>query len=66
MRYVIRDRRGGNVIDKYDDKNKAIYTLDLFEAQDLIDGIYEPHFYEVYDTINKETIYEGRCPNANI
>lgn len=53
MRYVIRDRQCGNIIDKYDNKGKAIYMLDIFEAQDLIDGIYEPHFYEVYDTINK-------------
>lgn len=66
MRYVIRNRHAGNFIDEYDDKNKAIYTLDLFEAQDLIDGIYEPHFYEVYDTVNEESIYEGRYPNANI
>lgn len=60
MRYVIRDRQAGNLIDEYNDKDKAIYTLNLFESEDLVDGIYEANFYEVYDTINEEVIYEGR------
>ena len=60
MQYAIRDRQDGNLIDEYNDKDKAIYILNLFEAQDLVDGIYEANFYEVYDTINEEVIYEGR------
>lgn len=55
-RYVIRDREAGNIIDSYETKEEAKRKLDYFEYIDKQEGIYEPNFYEIYDTLEEREI----------
>lgn len=57
MRYVIRDREAGNVIEECTKIDTARKLLDLFENQDKADGTYTKDFYEIYDTEKEETVY---------
>lgn len=55
--WIIRDREAGNKIDCFKTLEEAKKTLEEYEKQDKIDGIYEPNFYEIYNT-EKEEIYD--------
>ena len=57
MRFVIRDREAGNVIEECTKIDTARKLLDLFENQDKADGTYEKDFYEIYDTEKEEIVY---------
>ena len=48
--FIVRDREAGNVIEKVDTLAQAYALIAVFEADDIADGIYEPNFYEVYET----------------
>lgn len=52
-RYVIRDREAGNIIESFNSLNEAQKCVDLFEQEDRIQDIFEPNFYEIYDTIKE-------------
>lgn len=53
--YVIRDREGGNVIDKFETYQDAKKELIEYEEGDKREGIYTPDFYEI-------AIIEGENP----
>ncbi len=48
MRFVIRDREAGNVIEECTKIDTARKLLDLFENQDKADGTYEKDFYTTH------------------
>lgn len=56
-KWIIRDREAGNKIDCFETLEEAKRTLEEYEKQDKIDGIYEPNFYEIYN-VEKEEIYD--------
>ena len=56
MRFVIRDREVGNVIEECTKIDTARKLLDLFENQDKADGTYTKDFYEIYDTEKEEIV----------
>lgn len=56
MRYVIRDREAGNIIDERETLEAAKEVLVEYEEQDKADGTYTENFYEIYDTVNEETV----------
>ena len=56
MRYILRDRQGGNIIDMFDNLESAKNALEEYESADKMDGIYESYFYEIYDTVTKEIV----------
>lgn len=47
MKYIIRDREAGNIIDEFDTMEEAVETLEQYEAEDKKDGTYEEDFYEI-------------------
>lgn len=47
MKYIIRDREAGNVIDKFATQEEAELALQEYEEEDKRDGTYEPDFYEI-------------------
>lgn len=47
MRYIVRDREAGNVIDEFETKEAAEMALAKYEEEDKSNGIYEEGFYEV-------------------
>ena len=51
--WTVRDREAGNEIDYYDSYEAAKEGLEMFEASDREEGIYEKDFYEVAE-IEKE------------
>ena len=57
MRYVIRDREAGNVIDKFETLDDARKTLADYEENDKKVGTFEEDFYEIYDSENDEIVY---------
>ena len=56
-KWIIRDSEAGNKIDCFATLEEAKRTLEEYEKQDKIDGIYEPNFYEIYN-VEKEEIYD--------
>ena len=56
-RYQTRDRQAGNVIDDFDTLEEARAAIERYEAEDERNGVYEPDFYEVYDTEREEVVY---------
>lgn len=49
MKYIIRDREAGNVIDKFATQEEAELALQEYEEEDKRDGTYEPDFYEIVE-----------------
>lgn len=47
MAYLIQDREAGNVIATFVTLAEAEATLAEYEAQDKLEGVYEPNFYEI-------------------
>jgi len=47
IKYVIRDREGGNVIDEFRTREEAVRKLREFEDEDRLDGVFVRNFYEI-------------------
>lgn len=47
MKYVVRDREAGNIIEYFTTMEEAEKTLQKYEESDKEQGIYEENFYEV-------------------
>lgn len=47
MKYIIRDREAGNVIDRFGTLEEAQAELARYEAEDRAEGTYEEDFYEI-------------------
>ena len=52
MKYVVRDREAGNVIETFETEAEALYAVEKFEEEDKKDGTYTEDFYEVVATEN--------------
>ena len=50
LRYIIRDREAGNVIDSFATSDEAKSELVRFEKIDKKEGSFTPGFYEVWDS----------------
>lgn len=48
MKYIIRDREAGNIIDEFQTMEEAERQLEAYEEEDKINGEYEPDFYEIW------------------
>ena len=59
--FIVRDREAGNVIEKVDTLAQAYALVAVLEEGDIADGIYEPFFYEIYETVEgeRESITRG-------
>ena len=51
---VVRDREAGNVITPVNDRQEGEMLIKLYEADDYIEGCYEPDFYEVAEIEDEE------------
>ena len=58
LRYIIRDREAGNVIDSFATSDEAKSELVRFEKIDKKEGSFTPDFYEVWDSYLEEEITE--------
>ena len=58
MRYQIRDRESGNVIDEFETLASALVARTDYEIEDSKEGTYTPGFYEVYDTLLEEEVQQ--------
>lgn len=47
MKWTIRDRETGTVIDEFDSFDMALDKLEEFEEEDRNEGNYTPDFYEI-------------------
>lgn len=47
MKYIIRDREAGNIIESFKTLEEAEKKLKKFEEEDKKDGIYIDNFYEI-------------------
>lgn len=54
---VIRNREAGIIIERFETVEEARETLAKFEEEDEENEIYEPDFYEIYDTEKEEIVY---------
>ena len=48
MKYIIRDREAGNVIDTFATLHEAEQAFTKYETDDKKDGIFKKDFYEIY------------------
>lgn len=48
-KYAIQDREAGNVIDMFDTLEDAQKELEVYEASDIENGIYQQNFYEIVE-----------------
>lgn len=49
MKYIIRDREAGNIIDRFNTLAEAEAELRAYEEADKKDGIFEEDFYEIVE-----------------
>ena len=56
MRYQIRDRQAGNLIEEAATFEEARQIILEFEKDDEKEGTYTPDFYEIYDTEKEDII----------
>lgn len=49
MKYTIRDREAGNIIDTFCTYEEARQELDRYEEDDKANGIYTEDFYEIVE-----------------
>lgn len=49
MKYIIRDREAGNVIDQFDTMEEAVSELDRYEQEDREAGSFTYDFYEIVE-----------------
>ena len=47
LKFIIRDREAGNVIDSFNTLQEAKQALISFELEDKNSGVYEDDFYEI-------------------
>lgn len=52
MKYIIRDREAGNIIDELQTMEEAERQLKAYEEEDKQNGEYEPDFYEIWTPEN--------------
>lgn len=57
MRYVIRNRESGTIIEEFETLEEAKEEVAYYEELDKEHEIYEPDFYEIYDTEKEEIVY---------
>lgn len=50
LRFIIRDKEAGNIIDSFSTLDEAKRELAKYEHQDKKEGSYEADFYEIYDS----------------
>lgn len=48
--FWVRDRESGNEINRFTTRSEAAEVMHKYVRSDRDEGIYEPHFYEIYDT----------------
>lgn len=46
-KYIVRDSEAGNIIDRFNTVADALNAIEVYEADDKADGIYEEGFYEI-------------------
>lgn len=56
LRYAVRVRESGDVIDYFDSLEYARKAVRSFEYMDKMDRNFEPNFYEIYDVVSEEII----------
>ena len=56
MKYTVRDREAGNVLDRFNTLEEAREALKSYEEEDKDGGIYTDDFYEIYDTELEEIV----------
>ena len=56
MKYTVRDREAGNVLDRFNTLEEAREALKSYEEEDKDGGIYKDDFYEIYDTELEEIV----------
>ena len=49
--YIIRDREGGNTMDKFETYEEAKNKLNEWEAEDKAHSEYTPDFYEICEEV---------------
>lgn len=53
--YIIRDREGGNPVERVNTLEEAQALLQKYEEEDKKDGTYTADFYEIYDVENEKS-----------
>lgn len=56
MKYYVRDREAGNIIEQCANLQQAQAFVKQYESDDKKDGIFTPNFYEIIDE-NHEIMY---------
>lgn len=51
--FAVRDREAGNLIDVFNTYQAALMAIELYEAEDKLNGCYEPEFYEVVEVYER-------------
>lgn len=54
--FTVRDSATGTKIESVDELENAKFIIDMFEHADKLEGIYEPNFYEIYDSETEEIV----------
>lgn len=57
MKYYVRDREAGNIIEECANLKQAKELVKQYESDDKKDGIFTPDFYEIINE-NNEIIYK--------
>jgi serine phosphatase RsbU (regulator of sigma subunit) len=55
--YVIRDREAGNIIESWNDLDRAIDQVKRFVETDIQEGTFSENFYEIIDTVSENIVY---------
>lgn len=56
-RFIVRDRQTGVWIESFNSLLEAKKCIEQFETEDKVNEIYEPDFYEVYDSELGQIVY---------
>ena len=56
MRYEIRQRETGLVIETEPTVQEAVNTIHLYEEEDIYNDNFEEDYYEVYDTAEERVL----------
>lgn len=54
--FIVRDSNTRTKIDSFEELENAKFVINMFEHVDKLDGIYEPNFYEIYDSEKEEIV----------
>jgi len=55
-KYIIQDKEAGNVIDSFDSLENAKTALGYYVAQDILNDVFQPEFYEIKEEYGFEVI----------